>query len=194
MINRTLLSAALGTALLGAGSVAQATEMNAETQAFYTETVYPLITSAAVLDAVAAQNAQTHGYTADDIAALDRQWAAEIGRADAELINSVTGSALSAQLREMIEGSNGIYTEIFLMDAQGLNVASSGVTSDYWQGDEAKFQESFGAGADAFHLSEVEFDESAQAYSVQVSFPINDPATGEPIGAITFGVDATVLQ
>jgi hypothetical protein len=37
-------------------------------------------------------------------------------------------------------------TEMFVMDAKGLNVGQSDVTSDYWQGDEAKWQKTYGAG------------------------------------------------
>ena len=68
-----------------------------------------------------------------------------------------------------MEETGGAITEVFVMDAQGLNVAASGPTSDYWQGDEAKFQETYLKGAEAIHVSEVEFDESSQTYSVQVS-------------------------
>ena len=79
------------------------------------------------------------------------------------------------------------------MDARGLNVAASGVTSDYWQGDEAKFRETFGKGPRAMHISEVEFDESSQTFQSQLSVPIVDPVTQEPLGAITVGLNAEQL-
>ena len=41
------------------------------------------------------------------------------------------------------ESSKPYFTEVFLMDNQGANVAMTNKTSDYWQGDEAKFIESF---------------------------------------------------
>ena len=89
--------------------------------------------------------------------------------------------------------SGGLFTEIFVMDARGLNVAQSTVTSDYWQGDEDKFTLSFGAGADAIHLGEIEQDESTQTFQSQVSVAVVDPATGAVIGAITAGVDLSML-
>ncbi|MFD0390710.1 hypothetical protein ACFQ4K_27435 [Tistrella bauzanensis] len=49
-------------------------------------------------------------------------------------------------------------------------------------------------GADARHLSEVDFDESTQSYTVQVSLPVVDPATAKPIGAVTFGIDVEALD
>jgi len=48
-------------------------------------------------------------------------------------------------------------------------------TSDYWQGDEAKFTESFKGGSGAVHIGDVEFDQSAQAYLVQISVPVMPP-------------------
>src|SRR3546814_1455058 len=75
------------------------------------------------------------------------------------------------------------------MDNRGLNVGQSDVTSDYWQGDEAKWQKSYQGGADAIFVDEVEMDESTQTFQSQVSMPIVDPATGEVIGAITVGVN-----
>ncbi|WP_197466328.1 MULTISPECIES: hypothetical protein [unclassified Oleiphilus] len=78
------------------------------------------------------------------------------------------------------------------MDNQGANVAMTNKTSDYWQGDEAKWQESFKDGAGAVHIGDVEFDESAQAYLVQVSVPVMDGGTA--IGAITIGINLDDLE
>jgi len=72
-------------------------------------------------------------------------------------------------------------------------VALSDVTSDYWQGDEAKWQMTYGEPAGTVHLGDVELDESTQTYQSQVSFPIFDPETGEGIGAVTVGVDLSAL-
>ena len=80
------------------------------------------------------------------------------------------------------------------MDNRGLNVATAGLTSDYWQGDEAKFTETFGKGAGAMQIGEVEFDESSQTYSVQVSLTIVDAKTATPIGAMTIALNAEALE
>ncbi len=76
------------------------------------------------------------------------------------------------------------------MDALGLNVAASGVTSDYWQGDEDKYSKSYGAGPGAVFVDAIEFDESSQSYQGQVSFSLTDPVTGQMIGAVTVGLNA----
>jgi hypothetical protein len=68
----------------------------------------------------------------------------------------------------------------------------TGKTSDYWQGDEAKFQKSFANGSGAVFVDEVEFDDSSQAYLVQISVPVLD--NGTAIGAITFGIDVEAVE
>jgi hypothetical protein len=80
------------------------------------------------------------------------------------------------------------------MDAQGLNVAASGITSDMWQGDEAKFQKTYSVGADASHFGDVELDESSRRYQAQISLTIVDAASGAAIGAVTVGIDAEALM
>jgi hypothetical protein len=140
-----------------------------------------------IIAAINAQNATTAGYDQAKIDALDRQWRAEVSAAEKPL------SDASHWLLQAQEATGGLFTEIFVMDAKGLNVAQSTVTSDYWQGDEDKFTASYGAGVDAIHLGEIEQDESTQAFQSQVSITIIDVGTGAPIGAITAGVDLSMI-
>ena len=146
----------------------------------------------ALISAIQAQNAVTAAYDQAKIDALDTQWRAEVGTASKPLIDATLANAASQYLAGVQEASGGKYTEIFAMDAKGLNVGQSTLTSDYWQGDEDKFTMSFGAGATAVHLGEVEQDESTQTFQSQVSLTIVN-AAGEPIGAITVGVDLASL-
>ena len=67
------------------------------------------------------------------------------------------------------------------------------MTSDYWQGDDAKWQKTYQVGPHAVFVDEVEQDESTQRYQTQVSVSIADPVTGEVIGAVTIGIDAEGL-
>jgi hypothetical protein len=143
--------------------------------------------------AIVAQNQASAGYDQAKIDTLDQQWRAEVDAASKPLIDATLGNEASKYLSEVQAASAGLFTEIFATDAAGLNAAQSTVTSDYWQGDEDKFTLSFGAGADAVALGEVEQDESTQTFQSQVSITITDPATGAPIGSITAGVDLAML-
>lgn len=151
------------------------------------------LSDAVIIDAVKAQNDTHANLTQADIDRLDKQWRAEVSASSKPTIDSVLGNALSGFLKAKQASSNGLYTEIFVMDNKGLNVGQSEITSDYWQGDEPKWQDTYTKGAGSLHISEVEEDESTQTYQSQLSLPILDPASQQPIGAITIGINVEGL-
>jgi hypothetical protein len=147
----------------------------------------------AAIDAIKVENAANAKLTQSDIESLDAKWKAEVDATDQPTISATLGNALSKFLADKKAAAGGLITEVFVMDNKGLNVGQSDATSDYWQGDEAKFQKSFGAGANAVFVDEVEKDESTQTLQAQVSLTISDPASGAPIGAMTLGIDVEKL-
>jgi len=105
-----------------------------------------------------------------------------IKQLDKEWLNT---KGISVFMKSLMENSAAIklfrmerlqpyYNELFLMDNQGAIVAMTNKTSDYWQGDEEKFQMSFNHGKGAVHIGEMKFDESTQNLLVQISVPIMD--------------------
>jgi len=76
----------------------------------------------------------------------------------------------------------------------GWAVGASDPNNDYWQGDENKWQLTYGAGPGSVHVGNLKFDNSALAWVVQLSLPILDPKSGKPIGAVTIGVDPSMLE
>lgn len=167
----------------------QAAEPQADMVDYVNGSVRGWFAGADVQAAISASNAAHAGMSESDLVALDKKWRAEIGKSPAPTINPVLNSAVSEMLRGHVAESQGAITEIILMDNRGMNVAVSAVTSDFWQGDEAKYQETFPAGADAVHVGDIELDESSQTYQVQVSFVVSD-ANGMPVGAVTVGLNA----
>ena len=155
--------------------------------------VTPWATDPVILAALKDRNTANASRSQADIDALDAQWRAEVDAGSKPLIDEVMNSALSKWLSAKQEEAGGMLTEVFVMDNKGLNVGQSEVTSDYWQGDEAKWQNSFGKGAGAIFVDEVEKDESTQVLQTQASMAITDPATKEVIGAITVGIDVSGL-
>ena len=135
-----------------------------------------------IVGAVKAENAK--GKTLDQIKELDKKWMATPGIAD--YMKALMDNECGKYLRK-IQASAPYYAEIFVMDNQGANVAMSDKTSDYWQGDEAKFIKSYNGGKGDIFVDDVKFDNSTQAYLVQVSVPVKDG--DKVIGAITFGIN-----
>ena len=146
-----------------------------------------------IIQAINEQNAAHASLDDAGIDSLDQTWRAEAKAGGGDMITGVLARDLSKFLAEKKSGSNGIFSEIFVMDNKGLNVGQSDVTSDYMQGDEAKWQKTYPVGPDAVFLDEVEFDDSSQTFQSQVSISIADPATGAAIGAITIGINVENL-
>ncbi|MCB1739016.1 MAG: hypothetical protein KDK91_01500 [Gammaproteobacteria bacterium] len=147
-----------------------------------------------IVEAVKAQNSRHANLGQEDIDKLDKQWRAQAKSGSGSLIDAVLGNALSGRLKQIKESGGGLYTEIFVMDNKGLNVGQSDVTSDYWQGDESKWQKTFSAGPGSIFVDAVEFDESTQTYQAQISLTLVDPATNTAVGAVTVGVNVEALQ
>ncbi len=192
-MNKTLRCALLA-ALAAAPLTAQAGPHDAAIHEIVDQQVRTWLNSPVVVESVKAQNRKNSGLSQSDIDSLDKKWRAETRSSSRPLIDDVLGNPLSRHLRVVKESGAGLFTEIFVMDARGLNVGQSDVTSDYWQGDEAKWQRTFGAGGNAVFIDDVEFDESTQQYQVQTSIAITDPGSNEVIGAVTIGMNVELLE
>jgi hypothetical protein len=194
MLLRLLATAALVVTLGLAHSVAAQEKHEAKARDFAESSLKKWMAEPVVLKALAEQNGKHAALTQADIDKLDKQWRAETKAPAKPLITVVLASPLSAYLKQLKADSKGMITEIFVMDAKGLNVGQSDVTSDYWQGDEAKWQKSFSAGPGAIFVDKVEKDESTQTFQTQISISIVDPSSNKVVGAVTVGVDVEQLM
>ena len=95
----------------------------------------------------------------------------------------VLDSPCSHGLRRHHARLGRVVAEAFVMDDKGALVGATRRTSDYWQGDEAKWSLAF-RGTEVHDLPF--FDESSQAYILHVSVPVRDGT--RVIGAIALGV------
>lgn len=146
-----------------------------------------------IVDAIRAQNDRHQHVSPDEIAALDRIWRSETASVSKPMIQALMANALSSFLMQKKQAGKGLYTEIFAMDAHGLNVGQSDPTSDYWQGDEDKWRKTFLAGPNSMHIGDAERDGSTRVLRRQLSLPVADPVSGKVIGAITVGIDVSRL-
>lgn len=153
-----------------------------------------MATSRAALIAIAAQNKRLAGLDQARIDSLDAQWRAETESENQPLIAQLMGSPLSSYLIRKKAESNGRYAEIFVFDANGMNVGQSSVTSDYWQGDEPKYLETFAKGPGAVFIDAVEYHQDTRQRRRQVSFTIVDPDSGQPVGGATVEINVDELE
>lgn len=143
---------------------------------------------------VESQNERLNELDQAQIDALDKQWLAERESDDKPLIAATLSNPLSIYLIRMQGRSIGLYVEIFVMDQNGLNVGQSSITSDFWQGDEDKFQKTYDVSKDALFIDEPEWDADAQIWRGQVSFTLTDASKEKKIGAVTVELNLTELQ
>ncbi|WP_255207931.1 MULTISPECIES: hypothetical protein [unclassified Myxococcus] len=133
-----------------------------------------------VIQAVREQNARRESL--DAVQAQDAAWMAT--PALTPFKERLLSSACSRVLNRHRAKLGRVIAEAFAMDNQGALVGATRRTSDYWQGDEEKFQVPFTQG---LQLREKPFfDESSQAFVIQVSFPVRE--RGRTIGALSVGI------
>jgi len=79
-----------------------------------------------------------------------------------------------------VEKTGGV-AELFFTDSYGLNIASSHLTTDFVQNDEEWWQK---AKADGHWVGELEFDQSANTFSIDLVRAITDPKSREFLGVL----------
>jgi hypothetical protein len=133
-----------------------------------------LARDAAVVKAVQASNALREELAV--IMKKDKAWAN-----DPKLREEVLARPCSARLRELV-APDPFVVEALVMDERGALACATMATSDYWQGDEAKWQKTLQQGLPAF-IDEPALDASTGVHAIQLSVPISE---GERrIGAVT---------
>ena len=172
---------------------AMANEYEDQLRNLFEQQLKPWLSSSLLIEAINKQNADHAGLTDADIDSMDKDWRSQAKSGGGPLIDRVVQREASSFLSKKKRESGELVTEVFIMDNKGLNVAVSDVTSDYMQGDEAKWQETYPRGAGQVFVDEVEFDDSSETFQSQVSATVVDPASGKAIGAVTFGINIDAL-
>jgi len=130
----------------------------------------------AMIQFVAAKNQKAE--TPAEIQQHDAKWKSG---GDAALRKELQNSPCAQRLRELIK-NDPFVLEAILMDRQGANVCITHDTSDYWQGDEAKWIKPVTEHQEAY-VDDPAFDDSTQAYAIQMSVPVVQGGT--TIGALS---------
>ncbi len=124
----------------------------------------------------------------------DAEWTRTRGATPIAL--ELVGSEAADFLRQ-VASFNATYKEILMTDRQGALVASTNITTDYYQADEPWWRKTFRDGElGALHVSNVAFDTSAAAYVLEFAVPVrNDLGDGvtEVSGILKVLVEATDL-
>jgi len=89
---------------------------------------------------------------------------------DKEFRAKHTSSPAAVAIKDIQTGTAGVVSEFFVTDANGGNVVQTQITSDWFQGDEAKFKEP--ASGSAIFADKPKRDETTGETGVHVSVPV----------------------
>lgn len=125
---------------------------------------------------------------ADAVWDIDRRWGRLVGLPIE--VNGLLDNQASRFLREAVR-DDPVYRELLLSDRHGRLVAASGMTSDYYQGDEKWWSDVAVGGR--VSIGDVAWDESANVFALEVAVPVNGES-GNLVGDAAQFVDVTDMQ
>ena len=194
-MSKTLKLAAVAACLaFGAGTASAQTACDAPADvcqrvtAFLTSNVKPWASDPTLVNAVTTQNTASANLSAADIQKLDASWTS---KSDQNLVNSKTNNDLATFLKSKKAAGNGVINDILVFDNKGLNVGQTDMTTDYNQGDEAKYSKTFSVGPDAIFIDKIVQEGGKNA--LQANMAIKN-ASNQAIGAMTVGINTDTLK
>ena len=134
-----------------------------------------------VQDLVVKSNEQAVSIK-QEIEQLDAQWqtaSAQNNNTD-PLVSSVLSNALAIEFRQFQQDFPQ-HIEIFLTDQQGINVAATNMTSDYYQADEEWWQI---AKQEGLYIGQPEYDKSIDAIAIIIATRVRLPGSEKTIGIL----------
>lgn len=158
-----------------------------KTKVFVKEKLLPHCTNPVFVQAVAQQNAKK--MTLDEIKKIDETW--QKAEEELPIQKELMNNACAQEIKRIVAELRAL-NEVFVMDNQGANVGQNALTSDYWQGDEAKWQKSYNGGKGGVDIAKPVLDKSTDVVDQKVSLPIVDE-NGQVIGAVCWGIRVDAL-
>lgn len=135
-----------------------------------------------------AQTGTAESEIINKLLALDADWRS--AGDNHVLVRRILDNETSRQLREF-RNISPQHVELFITDKYGANLASTNRTSDFYHGDESWWQAAYNSGEGAIFISQPEFDESNNTYTVLMALPLY--RDGEVVGILRSTYDLTHL-
>lgn len=164
-----------------------AEERHAKMQKLVVEKLLAFCTNPVFVKEVTAQNDKK--VTLDDIKKTDEEW--QKAESELPIQKEKMTNACAKEIIKIVKELK-VIGETFVMDNQGANVGQNALTSDYWQGDEPKWQKSYNEAKGGVDIAEPKFDKSSNTVEQKVSLPIINEK-GEVIGAVSWGLNVDQL-
>jgi putative methionine-R-sulfoxide reductase with GAF domain len=148
-------------------------------------------------EAAAASNSAYEGDASSIHSLLeerDAQWQAAdaADNNDDPLVREYLSNPISQQLSNF-QNSYPSNVEVFITDVYGGLIGTASRTSDYYQADEAWWKAAYNNGQGALYISEPKYDQSADAFAIQLAMPVRANGTGEIVGILRTTLQTSAL-
>lgn len=155
-----------------------------------TNSIENLVSVDLIYEAIDSGNMKHEYFSLAEIEEYDLAW--QQTSSNTNIKAEILETEASQYLADLKDGNPKI-AEIFVTDIYGLNAAQSNLTSDFYQADEAWWQDTYSNGEGKTHYGEIEFDESAYQWSVPVYIPLRDEEGGI-VGILKASLDVNKLR
>ncbi|UTF61732.1 hypothetical protein [Gilvimarinus sp. DA14] len=146
--------------------------------------------SRAALQHALVRRADLGPLSEEVIQRFDIKWRSDYREKNSDALLAMLDASLMAALVPW-QAETAVINEVIVIDTQGRNIAAVPFTSDYYQGDEVKFQQGFHQPEKQWFFDEVVYDHSTHRFQVQMSLRLD--VAGEPLGVLTLGVDIETI-
>jgi hypothetical protein len=140
-----------------------------------------------IINAIKTQNAKNADLTLTQKRAADVKWQQERLKSNSPFIHNIVGSQVSNYLRGIQNKSKGLYTELMVVDDQGMTVAQTKIGAHLWQGEQDKWANTFQSHSYAPYIRDVQFNDNTQMFQAEITVMIVSDEI--PIGIVYAGVD-----
>jgi GAF domain-containing protein/HAMP domain-containing protein len=140
-----------------------------------------------ILNAVSAANTQG-ALTEEEIIRRDTEWRSAASDTD-PLISSVLNNNLSLSLRQF-QHEFPEHVEMFVTSLQGVNIAATNRTSDYYQGDETWWRSAIN---DGIYIGQPQYDESSNVTAIILAVRIGAADDAAPLGVLRTTLNLSFL-
>ncbi|GAA0843321.1 hypothetical protein GCM10009113_12990 [Marinobacter szutsaonensis] len=127
----------------------------------------------------------------DEIQEIDRDWQALAPEKATPLAQQILELPASKALQAWAANYPNLVTEVLLINGSGTIIAMSRLSSDFWQGDEPKFQRLVdrAPGDSDLYISPIRYDSSTARFQIIVSAPVSGDGGSSVSGVIAIGLD-----
>lgn len=169
----------------------QSSDMQEKIQLLLKEEVPVWLEKPIIVDSIMEQNVRSGELSLGKKRKQEAQWIAERNRSEQSLIRQVLSHPLSVYLQLVKARSDDLYTEIIIIDNQGMTVGRTSDSGHFWFEPHPLWKETFVKRDVAPFIEETIYSESTEKFQSNVSQLIMHE--GQPIGVFLLGVNVDKL-